>query len=238
MGARMSILESKAAFGPRPADGWREAIRKGGAFLWLLMHPQLARKLGTLSTRGYLADTGWIRSTLRPRGALDLADPMPWATYPFVSFIGARLHPRLRVFEYGAGTSTLYYAARTAAVFAVEHDATFLRRLTPHLPANARVEFQAEGSEAYVHAVDGAAPFDLVIVDGRDRVRCATAALAALAPGGVLVLDDAERQEYAPAPALLSQAGFRRLDFNGLAAGIVHAKTTAVFYRPNNCLGL
>jgi predicted O-methyltransferase YrrM len=50
---------------------------------------------------------------------------------------------------------------------------------------------------AYVETidrVDGA--FDLVVVDGRARVACAERALPRLAPGGVLLLDDAWRRRY------------------------------------------
>jgi predicted O-methyltransferase YrrM len=51
----------------------------------------------------------------------------------------------------------------------------------------------------YVGAIDDVpGQFDLVVVDGRARVACARRALPRLAPDGVLLLDNANRDEYAP----------------------------------------
>lgn len=237
----MSILESRpetADSPPQPPRGsGASPLRKALGFARLLSRPRVSRKLGTLVTEGYLARSGWVRSV--SRDGLDLEQPLPWATYPFIEFIGLRLRRELRVFEYGAGSSTLYYAQRVRSVVAVEHDAAFAQVLSPHLPANARLIVEPAYSDAYVHAIDGAGePFDLVAVDGRDRVRCAEAAMPRLSGDGVLVLDDAERPEYQPAISRLTDAGFRRLDFWGLAPGVVDGKSTTVFYRPGNVLGI
>ena len=235
----MSILDSRAESDTPASARAPGAWSKGGAFLRLLLRPRFARKLGTLATAGYLAETGWVRSVLRTEGSIDAEHALPWATFPYIAFIAPRLRPAMRVFEFGAGSSTLYYARRVAAVVAVEHDAEFHRRLQPFLPANARVQVEPPDSAAYLAAIAAAgADFDLVVVDGRDRVRCVAAALPCLAAGGVIVLDDAERADYAPAVAQLQQAGFRRLDFWGTAPGVVYTKSTAVFYRPGNCLEL
>ncbi len=238
----MSNIDSKepaARPAVAPAAGEPSPLAKGWAFVRLLARIRFARKLGTLATHGYLAETGWVRSVLREAATIDAAAPLPWATYPYIAFIAERLRPELRVFEYGAGCSTLYYAPRVRDLVAVEHDAAFIRALTPHLPANAQVRHEPLHADSYVQAIAQAgAPFDLVVVDGRDRVRCAAAAVPHLSPAGVIVLDDAERDDYAPADRALRAAGFRRLDFWGLAPGVVGTKSTAVFYRPANCLGL
>ena len=38
--------------------------------------------------------------------------------------------------------------------------------------------------------------FDIIVVDGRARVACCMASLPHLAPGGLIVLDDAQRPRY------------------------------------------
>jgi hypothetical protein len=220
---------------PRPLSPARKAWR----FLRLLARPALVRKLGTLATTGYLAETGWVRSVLGGTVVDARGAPLPWATLPYIDFIAPRLRADWQVFEYGAGASTLFYAARVRAVLAVEHDEAFAVRLQPRLPANARLLVRALGSEAYAGAItECVPPAELVSVDGRDRVRCVTAALGRLAPGGVLVLDDSERPEYAPARAALGAAGFRSVEFWGLAPGRVERKCTSVFYRSDNVLDL
>lgn len=228
----MSNIVSKEQAEPGPAA-------KGWAFARLLLRMRFLRKLGTLATHGYLAETGWVRSVLRDEGAIDATGPVPWATFPYIAFIGPRLRADLRLFEYGAGNSTLYYAPRVKEIFSVEHDEAFVRALAPHLPGNAHVVHEPLHAESYVRAMERVGGrFDVAVVDGRDRVRCAAVAVTRLGAGGVLVLDDAERDDYAAATAAWMAAGFRRLDFWGLAPGSVGTKSTAIFYRPENCLGL
>ncbi len=220
---------------PRPLRPAHKAWR----FLCALARPAVARKLGTLATEGYLMQTGWMRSVASGAIVDARGHPLPWATLPFIDFITPRLRLAWNVFEYGAGASTLFFAARVRTVLAVEHDEKFAAGLLPQLPANARLKVHPVGSSAYVEAVtDCAAAPELVMIDGRDRVRCVQAALAHLAPGGVLVLDDAERAEYAPALAALADAGFRSVEFWGLAPGGVKRKCTRVFYRVVNVLDL
>jgi hypothetical protein len=81
-------------------------------------------------------------------------------------------------------------------------------------------------------------PPHLVCIDGRNRMRCVAAALPCLDPPGVLVLDDAERPEYAGAVVQSRQAGFRSVEFHRLAPGQVRRRCTAVFYQADNILGL
>jgi len=149
--------------------------------------------------------------------ALDLA----WWTYGAIAAVEAHLDAqagKARVFEYGSGASTLWLGRRAAEVHSVEHDAGFhaflqplvtplphvkvrlvepVRTATPQTPSrrhgHAGLDFTA-----YVHAIDDVdGDLDLVVVDGRARVASARHALARLAPDGVLLLDNANRDEYA-----------------------------------------
>lgn len=218
-----------------PLSPGQKALR----FFHVLLQPKLARNLGTLATEGYLAETGWVRSVASGSVVDAQGAPLPWATLPYIDFIGPRLRPGWTVFEYGAGASTRYYAARVGAVWTVEHNAAFAERLRPQLPANARLLERALGTNGYAAAIaECPSRPALVCVDGEDRVRCVEAALPWLAPNGVLVLDDSERPEYAPALAALAAAGFRPIEFWGLAPGWVRRKCTTVFYRDDNILGI
>jgi hypothetical protein len=72
---------------------------------------------------------------------------------------------------------------------------------------------------AYVAAIDAFPDgfFDLVVVDGRSRAACLDRAVPKIRPGGMLVLDDADRPEYADAIAELPP--WPRRDFRGLRPG-------------------
>ncbi len=80
--------------------------------------------------------------------------------------------------------------------------------------------------------------FDIVIVDGRDRVNCCKYGINALTEKGVIVLDDSERESYHPARVLLKQQGFKELSFSGISPGLFYEKATSVFYKANNCLDI
>jgi len=220
---------------PRPLS----PVQKAGRLLRLLARPALARKLGTLVTEGYLAETGWVRSVCSGTVVDARGEALPWATFAFIDFITPRLQAHWTVFEYGAGASTVFFGRRVATVTAVEHDESFAARLRPGLGPNVHLLLRAAESAGYAGAVgECRVRPDIVCVDGVDRLRCIDAALPAMAVGAVLVLDDAERSEYAPGISRLRAAGFRVVEFWGLSPGWVARKCTSVFYRDANILGL
>lgn len=183
---------------------------------------------------------GWFRSR-REQRCVDLAgNPLPWLAYPAIEFLGRRVRPELTVFEYGCGASTLWWASRVARVVAVEHDAAWAERISAQAPANARVHHVPldEAGEYARSALAHGLLFDVVVIDGRDRVRCVPPAVQALHPGGVIVFDNTDRPQYAPGDHHLAEAGFRRLDFVGMAPVIDYKTQTSVYYRPGNCLGI
>jgi hypothetical protein len=60
----------------------------------------------------------WNRSFLTP----PLEDEIPWVNYTAIDMLRRILRPDMRVFEYGTGGSTLFFARRVAALVSVEHD--------------------------------------------------------------------------------------------------------------------
>jgi hypothetical protein len=71
---------------------------------------------------------GWYRS-LRP--AFNLLDAeLPWLPFPVIRFLDKTLQPAMRVFEYGCGGSTLFFARRVAEVVSVEHSPDWHRRVS------------------------------------------------------------------------------------------------------------
>jgi hypothetical protein len=61
-----------------------------------------------------------LRSLAPGRGSLE--DRQPWITFPAQQWLSRVVHGRMRVFEYGSGGSTLYFAARVESLVSVEHD--------------------------------------------------------------------------------------------------------------------
>ena len=166
---------------------------------------------------------GHARSLFAIHDAADMVHlDLAWWTYDAVraveTFLASRPAP-VRVFEYGSGASTAWLARRADQVTSVEHDAGFaaylsslldpawtvdlrvveaVRSRAPLAPSR-RKGHQGLDFDAYVRSIDDVdGAFDLVVVDGRARVACARWALPRLAPDGLLLLDNANRAEYAP----------------------------------------
>jgi hypothetical protein len=191
--------------------------------------------------RPALAKLGWVHSRQAKRPVDADWNPIPWYTYPAIAFLEPRLKPDFTVFEYGSGLSTVWWATRVRQVAAVEHDERWLAELSPQLPENADVRFldlEPDGEYARAAAASEHGPFDLVVIDGRDRVNCALNAVPALSERGVIVWDNADRSKYRPGHRFLAQQGFRRVPFIGMGARIARVWDTSIFYRDDNCLGL
>jgi hypothetical protein len=207
---------------------WRtiELLRLDG--VWLTYHAE------------GLVEDGWIRSRKEKRCVDAAGNPLPWITYPAIDFLTRHLRPGLSVFEYGCGASTLWWAARAGRVVSVEHDAEWASRISAEAPANVTVVHRPLDppgpyeSEPLAHGQK----FDVVVIDGRNRVRCVPNAIAALEAGGVIVYDNTDRPEYAPGIVALRDAGFRRVEFVGLAPMYGHKTETSIFFRNDNCLGI
>lgn len=101
-----------------------------------------------------------------------------------------------RVLEWGSGGSTVYWPTHYPDIewVAVEHDPGWASSVKAKAPANAKVLHRT--FPEYWRLDEGM--FDLIIVDGRERVRCLDVARSYLNPGGVVVLHDASRRRYAP----------------------------------------
>jgi hypothetical protein len=190
--------------------------------------------------RLYLEEAGWFRSrSLRLPVDKD-GSPLPWFTYASILFLEERIRPDMRVFEYGSGNSTLWWSRRVSSVVSCEHDPKWYEMMRPRIPSGVEYCYRSlvqtdeysRAVAAYTHA------FDIVVIDGRDRVNCIMNSLGALTPRGVVIWDNSERPEYNEGYAYLLRNGFRRLDFHGLGPVNTYGWCTSIFYRPDNCLSL
>jgi len=213
-------------------------LNKLKALATLLKKPDRLKALLSYGHKGYLAKIGWFNSFDSQQAVDGNNDPLPWVTYSFIDFIKPRLTKELTIFEYGSGNSTLFYAKNVSRVVSVEHDEAWYNKIVKSKPQNSEMIFcQLErGGEYAKKAASLGEKFDIIIVDGRDRVNCCLNSLEALKSGGVVVLDDAHRKYYDAGRAFLRDAGYKELPFTGIAPGLFYLKSTTVFYKADNCL--
>lgn len=208
--------------------------------LMFLLANKTERTLLGFKYSGYLHDIGWVNSIITETIIDKKNQPLPWVTYPFISFIDNKLNKHLTVFEYGSGNSTIYYSKKVAAVDSVESDNFWFNKIKSDMPANVNLFYceLTDSGDYSKYACHTNKLYDIIIVDGGDRVNCCIQGFDALNSGGVMILDDSEREEYLLAANFLSEKGFKRLDFEGLAPTVNYLKCTTIFYRPVNCLNI
>jgi hypothetical protein len=66
-------------------------------------------------------------------------NPIPWITYPAMDYLRGLDFRRQRLFEFGAGHSTLFWAQRFREVTSVEHDGDWHAKISALAPPNCRV---------------------------------------------------------------------------------------------------
>lgn len=196
--------------------------------------------LRSLLVNSELRESGWFDSRLLSMPVDAKGQPLPWYTYSAIAFLGGRTAATMKVFEYGSGNSTLWWGSRVRAVVSCEHDASWYNVMCGKLPANVEYEHAPlDPAGDYPRRIQRFQnEFDVVVIDGRQRVACAFNALPALKADGIVVWDNSDRAEYQEGYDALTLAGFRRLDFWGMGPINTYAWCTSVFYRPGNCMGI
>lgn len=215
-------------------------MSKISSLLSVLTNPRRLKALLSFNHKGYLNDIGWF-SAFESKSPVDGAgNPIPWVTYSFIDFIKERLAKHHTIFEFGSGNSTFFYAKYAGIVVSVEHDKEWYDKIVKSKPENSEMIFcDLVAGGDYCHMpLNLEEKFDIIIVDGRDRVNCCKQAINALSENGVVVLDDSEREKYKAGVDFLTKSGFKHLSFSGISPGLFYYKSTSVFYKEDNCLGL
>lgn len=184
---------------------------------------------------------------------------MPWMAYQAIEWLENYLKPDMRVFEFGSGGSTLFFAFRVKEVYGVEHDQRWADKLnvevSKHGLTNCHVSFcpsekniaygDASNPEDYISTLYPNARFeayaktilqfpndhfDLVSVDGVARPSCIYHALSKVKPSGCLLVDDSERKHYQTAFALMK--GWMKTEFIGVAPTKIVDAYTSIWQKP------
>jgi len=211
-------------------------LRKLERIFALLKEPRVIKKLMAMYSNGYLHDIGWFNSFKENRPIDRYGKALPWVTYSFIDFISDRLNKNMSVFEYGLGNSTLWYASKVNNVTSVEHDLDWFNEIKNQMPDNVSLFFEKleYGKNYSKKSKTLNKKFDVIIVDGRDRVNCMMQAIEAIKDNGVIILDDSERETYEKGIEFLLNEGFKKIDFWGISPGLFYRKCTTIFYKNNN----
>ena len=197
----------------------RQARLVGGSVRVLAREPSLGRELPRL---------------VRTRGRSTMTLGLPWLPFRLIDELAERVGPGSQVFEYGGGGSTLWFLERGATVVTVEHHPGWAAELRERITSDRWTLLERSDADDYAEYVAAVEEYpddslDVVVVDGRERARCATAATRKVRPGGLLVVDDVDRERY---HAAIDAIGWPRRDVVGFAPAKPSLAYTAVLTRP------
>lgn len=162
----------------------------------------------------------WAHDRINRESAISRG--LPWISYPALRLLENVVKPGMRVFEWGSGGSTVFFARKGCRVTSVESSEVWhgrlnagLNILTPEQRANIDLRFirahaqeYPQGLDAYVASVLDGGPWDLILVDGWERVRCAETAQGTLVPDGILVFDNSDQPQFASVRMRLQETPF------------------------------
>lgn len=206
----------------------------------LISEPKVLSSLISLRAWGYLLDLGWFNS-FKSGNPVDKANnPIPWFTYPAVEFLTERLNNTMKVFEFGSGNSTLFFAERANQIISVEHNKDWYNKISKQSPANSKIIYaKADHSNEYLDVLKMSnQKFNIIIVDGIYRNECLIESISYLSENGVIILDDSERLEYSEGINRILDNQFKRIDFWGISPGYLYRKATTIFYGATNCMNI
>lgn len=141
--------------------------------------------------------------------------------------------------EVGSGSSTLWFARRSARILSLESDSSWHASVISNLDkagvTNCSVELCELADLGHSLRSYADEQFDLIVIDchelgGKTRMECLEPARAKLKRGGLLLLDDSDRPRYRAADTLLEGWPVQR--FVGLKARPLRASETSIYTRP------
>lgn len=149
------------------------------------------------------------------------------------------LNDKARVFEFGTGGSTIWFAKRVAKLVSVEYNPDWFKVLKQGfkedfggVPANVTLLLKSGFSDSrwllsqttkqqvgreFVDSISEFpnSYFDLVVVDGRARMACMAKSKPKVKLGGVILLDDSQREHYTAGINLMADWGGWMFDPGG-----------------------
>ena len=197
--------------------------------------PEQVARLGP-ARLNTLVHTGWLHSLYAGVPVNAAGEPLPWISYPAIDFLEQKMSGDWSVLEWGCGQSTLWWAARVRRVVSIEHNAEWQQQTAARAPANARVHWVPNADEYTDAAAAGDELFDVTLIDGEDRNRCARTAVRRTRPTGLIVVDNSDRSSVREGLTFLMEEGWQRIDFFGLLPSFAYRICTSVFFKDASLL--
>lgn len=187
---------------------------------------------------------GWLTSFKTGLCQDNQGDHLPWMPYLLIEHLEENLKKDEVIFEYGLGTSSIFFANRAAKVICAESNAKWhevmmelvgssgVSNIETILMSDALVNNKYENlASDFVNNNSNFPGFDWIIVDSLKRAKCVKNSLGALKKGGKVLLDDSQRSSYKKIYNFMIEKGFKCQEFEGISPGQLKSKKSWIFSR-------
>lgn len=151
----------------------------------------------------------WKRRRMMP----NLRD-RPWLPEGAIKFMGEILDKDSLVLEFGAGSSTIWFARHVKHVLSFENKELWYNLVSKGLKQQGLRNVSLRMDPLYpglgIRNENG--KFDFILIDGRGRVKCAQTSHGLLKPGSWIGLDNSWRGRYLKIHILFQKLGWERKD--------------------------
>lgn len=161
---------------------------------------------------------------------------IPWYTYPAIEYLNSLDFSKKIVFEYGSGNSSIYWAKKSKRVVSIENDQEWFSKVNDKKLSNQEI-ILVEESSLYENSIEVLNQnFDLIIIDGKRRVKCSEMIYEYLnitsEEGCMVILDNSDWYKDI-AKYLKEKFNFIQIDFHGFGPINNYTWTTSIFLSRN-----
>lgn len=178
------------------------------------------------ATRILGEDMGFRVSADKEEARFGDGAPAPQLTYGLIEYLEGLDLSACELLELGGGGSTEFWRARVKKVTTLETNAQWSQKIKASNPGVYVEVVQATRLAERVAAMDRS--FDIIVIDcDANRYEAARAALPKLAPGGFIILDNAEW--HPNASQALREADLIEIDFHDFKPCAHYRSTTSLY---------
>ncbi len=167
--------------------------------------------------------------TIRDSNSVTLhGRPIPWYTYPATEFLSHLDFTQFKVFEYGAGNSTLWWSKRAKYISSVENDEVYYKKIKDLLKNKNAICHLEKKKKKYISMA--ANTFDIFIIDGSYRKECLehVVNLKSGCSKLMIIFDNSDRYPYSVS-FIQQKLSWLQIDFHGFGPINRYTWTTSIF---------
>jgi len=160
---------------------------------------------------------------------------IPWYTYPAIEYLDNIDFKFDKVFEYGSGNSTVWWAKRANSITSIEDDENWFHIVEEKLgKLKNKINYLFEKEETYIENTS-VINSDIVIIDGGHRTNCAKYIIKLIERNGfepkMIIFDNSDWYpstiEY-----FRTKSEYLQIDFHGFGPINGYTWTTSIFFNP------